>query len=377
MTPMGKPESGPVQTNGLTIYDVARHAGLSIASVSRVLNGRDNPRQETRDRVLRSVAALGYVPDGAARALSNRLKEVVGVVLRRVTSPDDGLFADEDESLLFADMINREVEIAAHRRGFDLLMSSVSVTDRNSRQRIFGVAGKCDGLILHDRVLTETDIERLAARTSVVTLAGVPTEESVNLRGDNVAGMRDLARHLVVDHGYRSVAYLAGHADSPDNLARLDSFAETAVAAGATCDRDPVWQGNYMASGGAAAVHAVLAAGHELPRAIACANDQAALGVIRALAEHGLRVPTDVAVTGFDDIPVARLLHPPLTTVRQPIRQLGATAFDVLHKLINGNTRPGLEVVLPTKLVIRESCGCDGTRELTGLQHRESGVMPR
>lgn len=347
---------------GLTIYDVARAAGVSIASVSRVLNGRANPRQETRERVQRAVAELGFVPDGAARALSNRLKEVVGVVLRRVvTEPGDDLFADEEESLLFADMINREVEIAAHARGFDLLMSSVAVTDRKPQPRIAGLAGKCDGLILHDRVLTAADVKRVSVRTPVVTLAGIPTPDSVNVRGDNAGAMRELARHLVVEHGYRTVAYLAGHADSPDNQARAEAFAESATDAGATYDNDSVWQGNYMANGGAAAVRAALAAGRPLPRAIACANDQTALGVMRALAEHGFRVPEDVAVTGFDDIPAARHLHPPLTTIRQPIRQLGTTAFDVLHRLITGALQPGLEVVLPTTLVLRESCGCDGT----------------
>jgi len=357
---MGTEESPPANRTGLTIYDVARAAGVSIASVSRVLNGRANPRRETRERVQRAVAELGFVPDGAARALSNRLKEVVGVVLRRVVG--DGMFTDEEENLLFVDLINREVEIAAHGRGFDLLMSSVAVTDRMARPRIAGVAGKCDGLILHDRVLAPSDISRLAMRTSVVTLAGTPTPDSVNVRGDNAGAMRELARHLVVEHGYPTVAYLAGHADSPDNLARAEAFADAAVAAGATCDRDPVWQGNYMAGGGAAAIRAAMAAGRPLPRAIACANDQTALGVMRALAERGLRVPEDVAITGFDDIPAARHLHPPLTTIRQPIRQLGTTAFDVLHRLITGALRPGLEIVLPTTLVLRESCGCDGTK---------------
>src|SRR5215472_11605472 len=110
-----------------TIYDVAREAGVSIASVSRVLNGHRNPRQETRDRVLQAVAELGFVPDGAARALSARLKEVVGVVFRRVPwgETSESAFAEEDESLQFTDVINRGIEVAAQRRGYNLLISSV------------------------------------------------------------------------------------------------------------------------------------------------------------------------------------------------------------------------------------------------------------
>ena len=110
-----------------TIYDVARSAGVSIASVSRVLNGRRNPLPDTRERVMQAVAELGFIPDGAARALSARLKEIVGVVIRRPTTPvsDDGTFEDEEESLQFPDLINRGIEVAAQRRDYNLLVSSV------------------------------------------------------------------------------------------------------------------------------------------------------------------------------------------------------------------------------------------------------------
>ncbi len=143
----------------LTIYDVARLAGVSIASVSRVLNGQGTPRPETRERVMRAVRELSFVPDGAARALSNGLKEVVGVVFRR---GGEATFEDEDESLLFIDGINRGIEVAAQRRGFDVLISSVGVHDPHVAARISGVAGKADGIILHDRMLSAVGIARLA-----------------------------------------------------------------------------------------------------------------------------------------------------------------------------------------------------------------------
>ena len=116
-----------------TIYDVARAAGVSIASVSRVLNGQRNPRQETRDRVLAAVAELGFAPDGAARALSARFKEVVGVIVRRPwrLDPDEDLFSAESESLQYPDLINRGIEAAAQRRGFDLLIRSVGIDSRD------------------------------------------------------------------------------------------------------------------------------------------------------------------------------------------------------------------------------------------------------
>jgi LacI family transcriptional regulator len=343
-----------------TIYDVARVAGVSIASVSRVLNGRRNPREETRERVLQAVAELGFVPDGAARALSGRLKEVVGVVIRRVrwVETSDGDFAEEDESLQFIDVINRGIELAAQRRGFNLLLSSVDVGDHDISGRLLALARKSDGLILHDRMLEPDQLDQLSRRVPIVTLANVAMPTTVNVHSDNISGMRDLARHLLADHGYRSLAYLAGLADSPDSLARRETLKAEAAAFGAMMMTGPQWQGNYFAAGGARVIERLFAEGAALPRAIACANDQTALGVMYALAQHGIDVPEDIAVTGFDDIPIARHLRPQLTTVRQPIQEIGATAFDVLHSMISNGASDERDVMLPTRLIVRASCGC-------------------
>jgi LacI family transcriptional regulator len=345
----------------LTIYDVAKRAGVSIASVSRVLNGLGSPRADTRERVMRAVQDLSFVPDGAARALSNGLKEVVGVVFRR---GGETLIEGEDESFLFIDVINRGIEVGARRRGFDLLISSVGFNDDNVAVRIAALAGKADGLILHDRMLSAVGIARLADMVPIVTLAGSPTPASMNVRCDNEYGIRELVRHLVIDHGYRSLGYVSGRSDSPDNQTRSRAFETEAATAGAEIDTGPAWQGNYSAAGGANVVTSLVDAGRKLPRAILCANDQTALGLIHALAQRGIKVPQDVAVTGFDDVPVARHLHPPLTTVRQPMQELGATAFDVLFARISAGGGTA-DTVLPVELIVRESCGCvaqkDGT----------------
>ncbi len=356
-----------------TIYDVARAAGVSIASVSRVLNGHRNPRQETRDRVLQAVAELGFVPDGAARALSVRLKEVVGVVFRRVPWVEgaEGTITEEDESLQFTDVINRGIEVAAQLRGFNLLVGSVDVDGHDAHRRIMTMARKSDGLILHDRVLEPSRLAQLSQQVPVVTMAGVATHVTANVRGDNGSGMGALARHLIHDHGYLTLAYLAGHADSPDNVARRLVLAEEAASAGVMFVDGPQWQGNYLASGGAKVIRQLLEEKAWLPRAIVCANDQTALGVMYELARHGIDVPGQIAVTGFDDIPVARHVRPQLTTVKQPIQELGAMAFDVLRSMIGNNPPAERDIVLPTKLIRRESCGCQGQGEGRATQGQE------
>jgi LacI family transcriptional regulator len=360
--PMGRP-SGTMPSQAPTIYDVARVAGLSIASVSRVLNGRRNPRPETRDRVLQAVAELGFVPDSAARALSARQKEVVGVVVRRPPWHASDMFADEAENLQFPDMINRGMEIVAQRYGFDLLIRSVGLDEPDMARRIFALARKSDGIILHDRVLSPSELARLARQVPVVTLAGEPTPATANVHSDNEAGMRELARHLIFDHGYRTLGYLAGHEGSPDSLGRCRALAAEAAAAGVTLLQGEAWRGSYQAAAGARAIERLLAGGLSLPRAIVCANDQSAIGVLHALAQHGIAVPGDVAVTGFDDMPVARHLRPQLTSVRQSIQDVGATAFETLYSMIGqmpgqGDDARGRDIALPTRLVRRESCGC-------------------
>jgi LacI family transcriptional regulator len=374
-------ETGPVDSAAPTIYDVARAAGVSIASVSRVLNGRRNPSPEIAARVQRAVSELGYVPDSAARALSVRLKEVVGVVMRRPLSAGSPIpapvlpagaggawdtagllgydaFADETESPQFHDMLNRGVERAAQRRGFDLLLRSVDITDHEAGRRVLAIARKSDGLILHDSVLEPAQIDQISRQIPIVTLAGIPSPTTANVGSDNVAGMRALARHLLYDHGYTTLGYLSGYGDSPDSQARLQTLAAEAEAAGAVLHSGPHWQGNYYAAGAAVVTERILASGIPLPRVIVCANDQTALGVMQALRRSGVEVPGTVAVTGFDDIPMARHVHPLLTTVRQPIGDLGETAFEVLYSMIGREAPAERDIALPTRLMCRESCGC-------------------
>ena len=156
-------------------------------------------------------------------------------------------------------MLNRGVERAAQRRGFDLLLRSVDITDHEAGRRVLAIARKSDGLILHDGVLEPGQIDEISRQVPIVTLAGIPSRTTANVGSDNVMGMRALARHLLYDHGYKTLGYLSGYSDSPDSQARLQTLKAEAEAAGAVLHSGPQWQGNYYAAGAAVVTERLMA----------------------------------------------------------------------------------------------------------------------
>jgi LacI family transcriptional regulator len=339
-----------------TIYDVAEHARVSIATVSRAVNGNGYLRPETRKRVMQSVKDLHFVPSGPARQLSTRTTKVIGLAF--VRPPEDEMSEIEEDSLLFIDAVIRGAEVAAQRHGYSLLLSGLQ--QESSAQAITALTGKADGVMVLGRVLAERRAASLAKRSPLVLLAGSGrSQAAVNVRVDNVQGMQAVAQHLAGHHGLRRFGFMAGTLASPDNAARQAAFTEMVTALGAKVEpAGRGWSADWTAAGAYRAMSARLSSRRSLPEAVVCASDPIAIGVLRALSSAGARVPEDVAVTGFDDIPVARHLSPALTTVRQPSQQLGAAGVEALVSLIDDQPDAQRDRVLPTQIVVRASCGC-------------------
>lgn len=350
-----------------TIYEVAHRSGVSTATVSRVMAGGKGFSPATRERVQATAAELGWVPSGPARGLASRRAGVVGLLF-----PDLGLSGDtEDESPLYVDQVIRGAERAATSAGDAVLIAATRTA--SGRELAFSVAGKSDGLVVMARSLTEPDIAVLARSVPVVVLATHDATGGPDFVGvDNRSGCREITAHLIQAHGYTDLAFLAGPDDSPDSEERFAGFCEALAEAGLPVPAGPDAAGGFTEAGGRQAVAALLEAGRR-PRAIVCGNDEMAIGALTALRAGRLRVPGDVAVTGFDDISAAHHLRPALTTVRQPMRELGERSVRMLLARISDPAAPRQSVVLPTQTVIRRSCGCAGRSARTAPSR---GVSP-
>jgi LacI family transcriptional regulator len=342
----------------LTLYDVARAAGVSTATVSRVLHGQAGVRSSTRQQVLEVIEELGYVPDSAAQSMARHRKEVIGLVTVESRDPDTEI---EQEGLLFIEEILRGVELALSRHEWSVLFSVVRGAGQpdGAYRQMQKVSAKVDGLLIVEGIVSSDQLARLAARIPVVLVAGSAAEQHVDVvDADNWSGVTALTRHMVEQHGSRRLFYISGPPDAPDARERRDAF-EAAVARHPGVVITGSLQGRFAVISGQLAAREILrTSGQELPDAIVCGNDQMAIGAMRELQAAGIRVPADIAVVGFDDSHLGAVVTPPLTTVRQSMRLLGERACSLLLERIADPALARRVERLPTELVVRESCGC-------------------
>ena len=330
---------------------------MSTATVSRVVHGQDGVRLSTRQRVLEIIEALGYVPDSAAQSMVSKRKEVVGLVAIESRGPATEV---ERGGLLFIEEVLRGVEASLSRLGWPVLVSvSRDAKEESAYRWLQKISAKVDGLLVIEGLQFPEQHARLAARVPVVLVAGSPDEPTADVVGsDNRLGTRAIVSHLIERHGRTRLFYLAGPREAPDARERRAVF-EEALAQHEGVRLAGSFEGRFAVISGQLAVREILAARRdEMPDAIVCANDQMAIGAMRELQAAGVRVPGDVAVTGFDDIHLGALLTPALTTVHQSMPLLGERACALLLQRIADPSLPRRVERLPTRLIVRESCGC-------------------
>lgn len=316
-----------------TIRDVARHAGVSIATVSRVMRDSHTVSSETRQRVLASAEALEYVPSQLGRQLAERRYAANGIVFPDLSGP------------YYAEVVLGYENVASELGRSVLILSTHGRANPDAAVR--DMAGRCDGLVVLGRTVGDDVIEQLAARGTRIVLVARPQigdVESVN--AENHRSAEALARHVLAG-GARRLAFVGDPAASPDVSERWDGVRK-AIDGTATIDLIPT--PGFGEDIGADVAAALLDAA-DLPDAILCANDELALGLLHQLRQAGVDVPGRVQVTGWDDVMAAR--YADLTTVRQPMRELGATAARRLDELIAGKRPTPRHALLPTELVVR------------------------
>lgn len=325
-----------------TISDVARASGVSNQTVSRVVNSHPHVSKGTRSRVLSSIKTLGYRPNRAARSLVTRNSNAIGIISFGTTY--------YGPAQTFA-----KIERAVRASGYALTFYSIDeLTTAQLRKAINNLADhQVDGIVMGAPFIDLNPSEIMALCGDIpVVMIDVPKGAHVpSVVVDQVAGSRLATQHLI-DLGHRDIAEISGPLSWHDATLRHDAWSATLQAAGFS--PGPSAEGDWSAAGGHRAAEQLLASGSHFS-ALVAANDQTALGAARALRAHGLRVPQDISLIGFDDIPEAAFFEPPLTTISQDFTALGQQSVDYLLALINQPETPTHQRVLYPALVERES----------------------
>ncbi len=338
-----------------TIRDVARAAGVSIATVSRVFNGNPRVGEDTALRVWDAAGELDYWPNGAARSLTTSRTQTLGVLL-----PD--LYGD-----FFSEVI-RGIDQAARRAHFQILLSSSHADPIEIVAAARAMRGRVDGLIImaSDRGTAEAVLGFLGRQPLVFLNPYLDPDGCSAVSIDNRAGGRSAVEHLIA-LGHRVIATVRGPEGNIDAEERLGGYRDALAGAGLSASPQLELPGDFTETAGFRAVSGLLAAVPR-PTAVFAANDAMAAGLLGGLRDAGVAVPGEMAVVGFDDIGVARCLTPPLTSVRVDVCELGRRAVQLLLETVGPDgPAPCRREVLPARLVLRESCGCRSRTELPVL----------
>ena len=326
--------------------DVAAVAGVSVTTVSHVLNNTRPVSPELRQRVEAAVAAAGYTTNSVARALATQNTMLIGVVMSFLSNP------------FFAPLVS-SIEKTARRHGYTLLLTDnhENPTDETTQVRIM-LDRRVDGVVLAPASTRPERILDLLAQRGVAT---VLVDRFADNRFDevgveNVESTANLVRHLV-GHGHSRIGFVSGKAGLSTTTERLTGYRLGLETAGLPYDRRLVRSGSSRTEPAREAVKALLDTPNP-PTAILPANNAMTIGVLRGLRDRGLRVPDDMAVAAFDDFAWADLMNPGITAIAQPIPEMGNVAANLLIKRIAGDEGPPLQRILPPSLQLRESCGC-------------------
>ena len=333
------------------ITDVAAAAGVSVATISRALRSPDVVAPETLERVLTAIRDMGYTPNAQARNLRTSRAKMIIAIVPDIANP------------FFSEVI-RGIERVAQQQGYSVLLGDTENNSKREETYAQMVASRqVDGAII---LLPHISPSIRRAGAPIVNACEYVSDKTVtSVYSDNVGGARAAAEYLFA-LGHVSIGFIGGPPGSPLSVDRERGYVDALRSNGFSPDHKLMVAGDFSAESGVRATEALLARGLPIT-ALVCANDEMALGALRAVRDRGLSVPADMSIIGFDDIRLARFIDPPLTTVAQPMQEIGREAMTLLIELLADPSTAARKRVLPTQLIIRGSTAKPGVG-----RHRKS-----
>ncbi|MAU12545.1 MAG: LacI family transcriptional regulator [Anaerolineaceae bacterium] len=328
----------------VTIYDVARAAGVSDATVSRVFNNKNNVRESTRERVLQAAKKLGYVANLQARILAGGKSHIIGLL---VPGLDNAYMAE----------IVRGIDIELGHANYEMILYTTRRRGGNEASYLQYIANSLSaGLLLVVPLLSPKYLEILSDLEYPYVLIDEIDEQnnSFSVDATNWQGAYDATEYLI-GLGHRRIAFIKGIVGLHSSDDRVQGYKAALKAHGIPVRDDYIVEGDYMQPSGYDKTFPLMALPTP-PTAIFAANDHMALGVMDAIRELGMDIPNDISIVGFDDIPQASTTHPKLTTVLQPLEQMGREGVRLLLEQLQYPDRPPRRLTLPTQLIVRDSC---------------------
>jgi LacI family transcriptional regulator len=330
-----------------TLEHIGKRAGVSTATVSRVINNHPNVKPELRQRVWQAIEEMDYRPNAAARSLAGQRSRIIGLVIPESAQM---LFTDPYFPRLIQGIAHacKEQDYTLTLLLFDTVEGGAKLSPRITQGALL------DGVILAAAEINDPLLDHLLESRTPFVLVGRTDNPRVSFVDvDNEVGAYSAVSHLL-RLGYEKIATITGPAAAHAGILRRRGYERALADRGRVIDESLIAEGDFTEASGHAAMTRLLA---RQPDALFVASDAMALGALRAIRQAGLSMPDDIAVASFDDLPPAQMAEPQLTTVRQPVRRTGELAVEMLIDILDHGTDPPRRVILPTELVVRESCG--------------------
>ncbi|WP_432667107.1 LacI family DNA-binding transcriptional regulator [Wukongibacter baidiensis] len=326
-----------------SIKDVAKLAGVSIATVSRVINKNVYVKEETTRKVLDAIEKTGYKPNAIARSLKVKNTRSIGIIIPDISSH------------FFPDVV-RGIEDVANEYNYNIILCNTDL-DRDKEKKYFDVLveKQVDGIVYMSNTITEEIANKIASVGIEIVLISTDYKDLTSVTVDNIKAAEDAVKYII-SKGYRDIAFIGGEMTDPNaGLPRFNGYIKALSEAGISINKDFILEGNYRYESGYEGAKKLLSLDNR-PQAVFAASDEMAVGVIRAALEQGYRIPEELAVVGFDNVDISKMVYPPLTTISQPLYEMGCEGMKLLARKINKEKIEKYKVVLKHNVIERQSC---------------------